>query len=184
MKIFRNGKHIIQIKSKEDMENWSPEMPLIFIGFIRDKRLEVYPKKIRGKIDAYLDEILTDVGIPKLIAALKSKDLEQRKLVAKNLENIAKKNIDMLKIALPHIQEATKDPSKPIATIMKGIVKKFGQAQKRKATAKKREKLKILRTKMDKIDMDFAAGTISDANYIKEQKIYLKLKKEIQDAEE
>ena len=71
MKIFRaSDNRIIQLTDPEKIKMWNPEMPLLFIGFIREKRLPFYHKSIQKPISDYLDEILEQIAIPKLSEAL------------------------------------------------------------------------------------------------------------------
>src|SRR6056297_1637237 len=182
MRVFRTKKgRVYQLADKKMMEKWNPEMPLIFIGYIEEKRLDDYPSEIKKDVEAYLNEILEEVAIPKLVYSLKSDDLETRKRAAENLLEISSNNPDQLKIALPHIKEATEDKSKEVAKKMEKILHNFDKAQKRKKTAKKRSKLRKLRKQMDEIDMKFAAGELTDEEYLEKQKEYLKLKREIQE---
>jgi len=184
MKVFvTKDKRVFQLADKESIKQWNPEMPLIFIGYIRDTRLEDYPKDIQNDVEEYLEEILEDIAIPKLIEALKSDDVERKLKVAKNLKEISSNDPDQLKIALPHIKDAVDDPNKEISKLMKSILKDYERKQKRKRTAKKRAKLRKLRNEMDEVDMAFANGEISDDEYLKKQKDYLRLKREIQEEE-
>ena len=46
MRIFhKNDGGIIQLIDKEKMEEWSVELPLIFIEYIKDKQLDKYKKR-------------------------------------------------------------------------------------------------------------------------------------------
>ena len=189
MKVFRtNDARILQLADKERIETWDAEMPLLFIGDIRDNQLpiykKIYSKQLVNKIVEYLDDILETVAIPKLINALTSKDSEVRLQVAENIMKLSEGNPDQLKIALPHIEKATKDPNKNVQKFMLKAFKNYKKAQKKKDTAKKRKILTNLRKNMDKIDIEFAEGKISDSDYIKEQKKYLTLKREIELAEQ
>ncbi len=189
MKVFRlDDGRILQLADKKKMEEWDAEMPLLFIGDTRDKQLplykKAYPKKVVQEIEAYLDDILETVAIPKLIGALTSDNLETRLNVAENIARLSESNPDQLKIALPHVEKAITDPNKQIQKLMKRTLKNYEKSQKRKETAKKRKILTKLRKQMDAVDIKFAEGKMSDADYIKEQKKYLILKREIELAEQ
>jgi len=59
MKIFRSKEgRIYQLADEEKIKSWDPEMPLLFIGFIRNEMLPTYPKSIRGEVEKYLDHVL------------------------------------------------------------------------------------------------------------------------------
>ncbi|MHA1519596.1 MAG: hypothetical protein ACTSRK_05380 [Promethearchaeota archaeon] len=185
MKIFRtNDGRVLQLVDKTKMKEWDAEMPLVFIGDLKDKRIpryrKMYPKKLVNEIEKYVEELLTNVAIPKLIEALDSPQVEERRKVAENLLELSKSNPDQLKITLPHIRKAQNDGDKTVSKLMKDTAKNYDKAQKRKQTAVKRKKLTSLRKNMDVIDRDYADGKISDGEYLKEQKIYLKLKREIE----
>ena len=67
---------------------------------------------------------------------------------------------------------------------MKKALKNYRKYLRRLKTAAKRKELTALRKKMDEIDIQFADGKISDSDYIKAQKNYLRLKRDIELAEE
>ena len=184
MKIFRssNGK-IYQLADLEKIKSWDAEMPLIFVGYIREKQLSNYPKSIQSEIDSYLNEILENIAVPKLMKSLESPDLELRNKIGQNLLNISESNPELLKIALPHIESKLNDPDKNFAETMNRTFKNYQKSQKRKKTAEKRKKLRKLREKMDKLDIDLTDGKISDGEYLLEQKKFLRLKREIDEAE-
>ncbi len=189
MKLFQlpNG-HILQLADEEKIKSWNAEMPLIFIGNIKEKRLPIYkkeyPKAIVKEIEIYLDKVLETIAIPKLINALEDGEGEEKLAVAENIHALSESNPDQLKIALPHIKTAAKGSNKQVAKLLISTLRNYQKAQKKKQTAKKRKKLSALRKQMDKIDIDFAEGKISDSEYLGQQKEYLKLKREIQLEEE
>jgi len=135
-------------------------------------------------VEAYLDNVLKNIAMPKMVNALKSPKDEERLKIANNLMKISNENPDLLKIALPQIEKCLDDKNKNIAEVMNKTLKNYKKAQKRKQTAKKRQQLKKLRSNMDKIDIEFAEGRISDKDYLTEQKKYLMLKREIEIAEQ
>ena len=95
MKVFRTKDgRILQLADLEKIRSWAPEMPLIFIGQVRDNRIpkykEQYSPALVKEIEDYLAVILKDVAIPKLIGALQSKNDEERLTIAKNFEQISK----------------------------------------------------------------------------------------------
>ncbi|MHA1583673.1 MAG: hypothetical protein ACTSVU_05000 [Promethearchaeota archaeon] len=190
MKIFRsNDGRILQLAEKEQMEKWDAEMPLIFIGALREKRLpeyrKMYSKSLVKEIEVYIDDILQHVAIPKLISALSSNNLESRLKVSENILTLSESNPDQLKIALTHLEEAIqKETNKKILKTLQKARKNYDRAQKRKQTAKKRKILTQLRKEMDNVDRDYADGKIDDSEYLNKQKEYLKLKREIELAEE
>ena len=184
MKIFQHKERIFQLADKEMIEGWNAEMPLLFIGYIREKRMSTYPKPVQKEVNAYLDDVLENSAIPMLLTAINNEDVEIRKNVAKSIVQVSENNPAMLKIALYHMEKACNDRNKEVAGAMKKALKNYQKYLKRLKTAAKRKELTALRKKMDEIDAQFADGRISDSDYIKEQKNYLKLKREIELAEE
>ena len=186
MKIFRiDDGRVLQLADKEIIKSWEPAMPLIYIGDIRDNRLpkykEQYPPKILKQIEAYLEEILEEVAIPKLIGALQSENDGERLRIAKNFVQISESNADQLKIALPHIKKAIEtDKKKEIISLMKNTLTNYKKAQKKKQTAKKRVILRKLTREMTDLDREYADGKTSDADYLKRRKEFVKLKREIE----
>lgn len=184
MKVFRSPDgRIVQLADEKKMEKWDAEMPLIFLGDIREKRLPAYrkdfPKKMVDEIERYLDEVMVNVAVPKLINSINSPDPKERLKIAENFLKLSENNPDQLAVALPHLEKAMADTNKEVADTMKKAFKNYNKAQKRKQTAEKRKKLTEYRKKMDDLDDRFAAGEISDTDYLKEQKAFLKLKREI-----
>jgi hypothetical protein len=184
MKVFRTPDgRIVQLADEKKMEHWDAAMPLIFIGEIREKRMPAYrkefPKQTIAEIEAYLDDLLTTIAVPKLINALSGPNRTERLKVADNFLKLSESNPDDLQIALPHIEKSVEDPDKDFADVMKKSLKNYHKAQKRKLTAEKRKKLTELRKTMDDLDDQLAAGEITDDAYMAEQKNYLKLKREI-----
>lgn len=184
MKVFNSPDgRIVQLADEKKMERWNAEMPLLFIGNIKEKQLPYYrkefPKSFVAEIEKYLDSLLESVAIPKLIKALKSPILEERVKVAENFEKLSESNADLLSIALSHIEDACKDPDKNVADLMKKTLKNYQKAQKRKRTIEKRKIMTEMRKKMDLLDDQLAAGEITDESYMQEQKKFLKLKREI-----
>ncbi len=188
MKVFRTSDgRILQLADKTKMKKWDAEMPLIFIGDTKENQIplykKIYSKELVKEIEDYLEELLETIAIPNLINAMSSNDIDERLKVAENILKLSESNADQLKIALPHIEKATSDSNKKIKQMMGKALKNYQRTQKKKETAKKRKILTQIRKKMDNIDIDFADGKISDTEYIKEQKNYLKLKREIELAE-
>jgi len=173
MKIFKHKERIFQLADKKMIEGWNAEMPLLFIGYIREKRMSTYPKPVQKEVNAYLDDVLENSAIPMLLTAINNEDVEIRKNVAKSIVDVSEQNPSMLKIALSHMEKAINDRNKEVADAMKKALKNYQKYLKRLKTAVKRKELTALRKTMDEIDVQFADGKISDSDYIKEQKSYL-----------
>ncbi|MCP4761699.1 MAG: hypothetical protein GY870_07955 [archaeon] len=171
MRIFhKKDGGIIQLIDKDKMAEWSAELPLIFIEYIKDKQLEKYKEpKIKKEVSAYLDEILKDVAMPRLISVLEGDDNEETIAALERIREISKKNVDMARPIKPYLENLSKSKNKNIVKISKDISNNFTKADRRKELAKKR---KIMQEK----EKQFMAGKISGDDYAKARKEYLTLK--------
>ncbi len=171
MKIFRKKDGgIIQIIDKEKMREWPVELPLIFIEYIRDKQLDRYEDAaIKKQVSSYLDEVLKDVAIPRLLNVLDGENTEEIILALTRIEELSKKNIEMIKPIKPYLTDLNKIKNKEISKLAEKISNAFSRAEKRKEMAKKRD---IMREK-EKL---FLEGKIKPEEYAKARKDYLILR--------
>ena len=171
MRIFhKKDGGIIQLIGKEKMLEWPVELPLVFIEYIREKQLPTYgDNKIQKEVSDYLDEILKDVAIPRLISVLEGKNLDEIILALERIEELSKKNVDMAKPIQPYLNNLLNNPNKDIKKFAQNISENFQKAERKKELAKKR---KIMREKENL----FLEGKISGEEYVKTRKEYLTLK--------
>ena len=171
MRIFhKNDGGIIQLIDKEKMEEWSVELPLIFIEYIKDKQLDKYKDaKVKKDVSAYLDEILKDVAVPRLISVLEGEDEEETISALERIKEISKKNVDMARPIKPYLDNLSKSKNKNVVKITQDISNNFTKADRRKELTKKR---KVMQEK----EKQFMAGKISGDEYAKARKEYLSLK--------
>jgi DNA-binding phage protein len=169
IKIFRlkNG-GVVQLADKEKMQEWPIELPLLFIEYIRNKQLDSYGSA-KKEVEKYLDEILEDVAIPRLISVLKGVDNEEIILALTRIEEISRKNAEMAKPINKYLDELLKRNDKQIVKLAKTILGNFAKAERKKELTKKR---KIMRDK-EKL---FLEGKINGEEYAKARKEYLTLK--------
>lgn len=152
------------------MQEWPVELPLVFIEYIRDKQLGTYrDSKVEKEISTYLDEILKDVAIPRLISVLEGEDQEEIILALNRIEELSKKNAEMARPIKPYLDNLLKNKNKNITKLAQSISDNFQKADRRKELAKKR---KIMREK----ETQFLAGKISGEEYAKARREYLTLK--------
>ncbi len=145
----------------------------MFIGYVRDNLIQTYEdKSLRDEVSAYLDDLMETVAVPKLVDALKSKDAATRLEMAQRLEELSRKNTEMIKFALDFLKDLTNDPNKDVASVVQKIVSNYDRAQKRKVYNEKRRKMRDLDNKL-------ASGKISDAEYLKQRKEFLQLGQEV-----
>jgi hypothetical protein len=171
MRIFhKKDEGIIQLIDKEKMLEWPVELPLVFIEYIREKQLPTYgDNKIQKEVSDYLDEILKDVAIPRLISVLEGDNLDEIILALERIEELSKKNVDMAKPIQPYLNNLLKNPNKDIKKFAQNISENFQKAERKKELAKKR---KMMREKENL----FLEGKISGEEYAKTRKEYLTLK--------
>ncbi len=171
MRIFRkkNG-GIVQLIDKEKMQEWPVELPLIFIEYIRNKKLESYEDiKVKKGVENYLDEIMEDIAIPRLINVLEGSDVEEIILALTRLEQLSRKKIEMIRPIKSYLNNLLKLKTTKIVTLAQTISDNFAKADRKKELAKKR---KIMQEK----EKQFLAGKIGGEEYAKARKEYLTLK--------
>jgi len=169
MRIFqKKDGGLTQLVDKETMQEWPIELPLIFIEYIRSNQLEDYGAA-KKEVEAYLDEILKDVAIPRLIGVLKGDDDEEIILALTRIEEISKKNVEMARPIKTYLENLKNNKNKTIAELANNIEENFIKAERKKELAKKR---KI----MQQLEKDFLDGKISGEEYANARKDYLLLK--------
>ena len=171
MRIFlKKDGSAVQLIDKEKMQEWPVELPLIFIEYIRNNQLKNYNDvQVQKEVEKYLDEILKDVAIPRLINVLEGDDTEEKILALTRIEEISKKKIEMVKPIKPYLDKLSEMNNKRIIKLTQEISNNFQKAERRKELAKKR---KIMRDK-EKL---FLEGKISGEEYASARKEYLSLK--------
>ncbi len=169
LKLFkRKDGVIIQLIDKDKMQNWPIELPLIFIEYIRSNQLDTYGSA-KKEVEKYLDEVMKDVAVPRLISVLEGNEDEVIISALERIEELAKKNIEMTTPIKPYLINLVDSKNKEIGNLAKNVSKIFERAAKNKEIAKNR---KIMREK----EKDFLAGKIKAEEYAKLRKEYLTLK--------
>lgn len=171
LKIFyKKDGGIVQLIDKDKMKEWPIELPLIFIEYVRNNQLKVYDDpKIKKEIEKYLDEVLTDVAIPGLIEVLDGDNFEEINKALVRIEELAKKNTDMVKPIKPYVEKLVNKNIKEVNNLSNSIIDSFNKAERKKELAEKR---KIMQEK----EKSFLAGNLSGEEYAKARKEYLVLK--------
>lgn len=171
MRVFhKKDGGIVQLVDKKKMKEWPIELPLIFIEYVRNNQLNTYEdKKLKKEIEQYLDEILKDVAIPGLINVLDGNNIEETSKALARIEELAKKNIEMVKPIKPYVENLLKKKNKNLEKQCKSILESFDKEERKKKLADKRKV-------MQKKEKEFLAGTISGEEYAKARKEYLILK--------
>lgn len=126
MKIFKaNDGQVFQLAEKKRIQQWDSEMPFLFYNYIKDKRLPTYPKEIQKDVETYIQEILINIAIPKLLTALKSPNISEKRNAAKNILEIAKKNPNLIKNHISNIEPLKSDLDPETVSKIKEILKLF-----------------------------------------------------------
>lgn len=161
---------IIQLIDKEKMMEWPIELPLIFVEYIREKQIEKYEdSKVKKEISEYLNEILNDIAMPRLISLLEGDNQEEILLALERIKKLAQKNLEMARPIVPYLGKLSKNKNKKIVKLAKSISSSFEKAERTKFLAKKRK------TMQEKESL-FLEGKISAEEYAKYRKEYLILK--------
>ncbi|MHA2183663.1 MAG: hypothetical protein ACXAAI_01590 [Promethearchaeota archaeon] len=169
MKVFRKKDGgIIQLVSKEKMQEWPIELPLIFIEYIRSKQLENYGS-VKKEVDKYLNEIMKEVAIPRLINVLEGDNDDEIILALTRIEEISRKDAELAKPISTYLETLLNKNNKTITKLAQTIANNFSKAERKNELAKKR---KIMRDK-EKL---FLEGKINGEEYAKARKEYLTLK--------
>jgi hypothetical protein len=171
MRIFqKKDGGIVQIIDKEKMKEWPVELPLIFIEYIRNNQLKSYDdNKLKKEVESFLDDVLNNVAIPRLIDVLES-DKEDKILEALiRLEELSKKNIDQMEPIKPYLTRLSSLKNEEINALLEKISDRFAKEESRKEVAAKR---KLMQQK----EKEFLEGKISGDEYAKIRKEYLLLR--------
>ncbi len=171
MKIFhKKDGGIVQLIGKEKMKEWPVELPLIFIEYVRNNQLKTYnDSKLKKDIEQYLDEVVKDVAIPGLINVLDGDNFEETNKALARIEELAKKDVEMVKPIRPYVENLLKKENKEVNKLSNSILNSFKKAERKKKLAGKR---KVMQEK----EKDFLAGKISGEEYANARKEYLILK--------
>ncbi len=168
MRLFRKKDgSIVQLIDKNKMMDWPVELPLIFIEYIRNNKLESYnDTKVEKEISKYLDEVLEEVAIPRLIEVLEGENKEEIIEALKRIEKIANDNLDMTRPIKPYLEDLMNNKNKEIKELADNILDLFRKEERRKELNKRR---KIMKEKEDL----FLEGKITAEEYAKVRKEYL-----------
>jgi hypothetical protein len=169
MKIFhKKDGGVIQLIDKEKMKNWPTELPLLFIEYIRSNQLDQYGD-VKKQVETYLEEVMSEVAIPRLISVLEGENEEEIILALTRIEEISKKKVEMAKPIKTYLENLKNNRNKTIINLANNIEDNFAKAERKKELAKKR---KIMQEK----EKDFLDGKISAEDYATARKDYLLLK--------
>lgn len=171
-RFYKKDGGVVQLIDKEKMKNWPIELPLIFIEYVRNNLIKTYnDPKVQKEVEKYLNEILEDIAIPRLINVLKEDISDEILTALERIEELAKKKIEMIMPIKPYLDDLLKNKNERIRELSKNIYELFNKAEKRKLLAEKR---KIMQQK----EKEFLEGKISNEEYAKIRKEYLLLRED------
>ncbi|MFO8018607.1 MAG: hypothetical protein R6U96_08230 [Promethearchaeia archaeon] len=169
MKTFhKNDGGIVQLIGKEKMKSWPIELPMIFIEYIRSNKLDSY-EDVKKEVEAYLDEILEDVAIPRLIEVLEGEDNEEIFGALERIKNIADEDLDMTRPIKPYLEDLKENKNKKIQDLSKDILNLFEREERRKELNKRRKEMK-------KKEQQFMDGKITGEEYAQARKDYIEFR--------
>lgn len=171
MRVFhKKSGGIVQLIDKKKMEAWPVELPFIFIEYVRDKLLDTYEDtSVRKEVESYLDEVIEEVAVPRLLSIIKGEDQQETILALERLKDLSKKDVEMTKPIKPYLDDLLKSKNKEVKSLAEDISKSFEREERKKMLAKKRKE-------MQKKEQQFMDGKISAEEYAKARKEYLELR--------
>lgn len=160
----------VRLIDKERMLEWPVELPFIFIEYIRNNQLKSYQDStVQKEVEKYLDEILKEVAIPRLISVLEGDNVEEILLALTRIEEISKKKTELVKPIKQYLEKLAMIKNKQVIKLVQEISSNFQKAERRKELAQKRSTMR----EKEKL---FLEGKISGEEYAKARKEYLTLK--------
>ncbi|MFO7796530.1 MAG: hypothetical protein ACQERB_01360 [Promethearchaeati archaeon] len=171
MRVFqKKDGGIVQLIDKERMQEWSIELPLIFIEYIRNNKLDSYDDdKVKKAVAEYLDEIMEDVAVPRLIEVLEGDNVEEIINALERIEKIANENLDITRPIRPYLEDLLQKDNEKISNLTDSILELFRREERRKELSEKR---KI----MEKKEELFMKGKITADEYAEARKEYIKFR--------
>ncbi len=183
MRIYHlSDSRIVQIASKEKMQKWTGEAPLVYINYIRDSQLRSYGSKVNQKeISRYLDEAMQEIAIPKLIEALNSEDEGEVLDILTRIEELSRKKPDLIKITLTHVERKQKHPSSEVSKLANKIQNNYNRAMKRRQIKKKLAANEKAGGTDAELDKKLVSGEITESEYLQLKKERIQAYQELEE---
>jgi signal transduction histidine kinase len=159
---------LIQLIDKKKMNDWPVELPLIYIEYIRSERMETYGDAQKD-VSNYLDTILKDVAVPRLIKVLEGDNVEEIIEALERIDKIANQNLDMARPIKPYLEDLIENKNEEIRERADKILDLFEKERRRKELNKRRQKMK------EKEDL-FMEGKISADEYAEARRNYIEFR--------
>lgn len=159
---------VIQLIDKDRMNDWPVELPLIYIEYIRSERMETYGDA-QKEVSNYLDGVLKDVAVPRLIEVLEGDNIEEILDALERIAKIADQNLDMARPIKPYLEDLLESKNEEIKERADNILDEFRKEKRRRELNKRRRKMK------EKEDL-FMEGKISADEYAEARRNYIEFR--------
>ncbi len=182
-KIYKlTNNRIIQIASKEKMQKWNGEAPLVYINYLRANQLNKYGSKANQmEISKYLDEAVKEIAIPKLIQALDSPSDDELSGTLTRIEELSRKSPDLIKVTLTHVARKVSHPNNEISKIAAKIQKNYDRAMKRRQVRKKLAQNEKIGGSDAELDRKLIRGEINETEYLRLKKERIQAYQELEE---
>ena len=124
MKLFyKKDGGVVQLIEREKIEEWSLELPLIFVSFIRNNKIRAYrDPKVEKEVANYLDVILKELAIPKIKEALSKGTQKDIFALLAIFEEISETKADAIRIIQDLIEPLSRNKNKSISARARKIL--------------------------------------------------------------
>lgn len=124
MKLFhKDDGGVIQLIELEKIQDWTVEMPFIFVEYIKSNKLRTYrDAKVEAEISQYLDEILNKTAIPKIKQIFEGSNYEEILSTLSVFEELSETNNRAVNPIQNLLENLTKQTNKSIASQARKIL--------------------------------------------------------------
>jgi hypothetical protein len=123
IKIFhKKDGGIVQLSDKEKIMDWPIELPLKFVEDVRSKLKSYRDPKVEGEISNYLDDILTNLAIPRIKEVFKDANQDTIISILTSFEELSETNVGAIKPIQSLLENLSKNSNKTIATSAQRIL--------------------------------------------------------------
>jgi len=113
---------VVQLIDKEKIRDWPIEFPLKFVEDVRSKLKSYRDAKVEGEISKYLDDILTNLAIPKIKEAFEDATQDTIISILSSFEELSETNVGAIKPIQSLLENLTKNTNKSIVVSAQRIL--------------------------------------------------------------
>lgn len=113
---------VVQLIDKEKILDWPIELPLKFVEDVRSRLKSYRDAKVEGEISNYLDNILTNLAIPKIKEAFEDATQDTIISILSSIESLSETNVGAIKPIQSLLENLTKNNNKTIAACAQRIL--------------------------------------------------------------